>query len=139
MAEPPKEVANRIARDGGILAEKEPTYRQNQNDSPKQTIHRCCCNSALRNAVFNIPGIFPGGDGALRRYVFSVCNLEDRKTKKRVSSRAAKTARDLPVASSITQLINARQSGIDAAWIAEAVTGLRSGKAFTPGRPSTIA
>ena len=49
-----------------------------------------------------------------RSYVFSVCNLEGRKTKKRVSSRVAETARDLPVASSITQLINARQSGVDA-------------------------
>ena len=57
----------------------------------------------------------------------------------RVSSRTAETARDLPVASSITQLINARQSGVDAACIAEAVTGLRSKKAFIAGRPSTIA
>ena len=56
ITEPLEEVANRIAC-GGMPADKKRSYRQNQNDSLKQTTHECC-HSAPRSAVFNISGAF---------------------------------------------------------------------------------
>jgi hypothetical protein len=55
IAEPLEEVANRIARRGGMPADKKRSYRQDQNDSLKQAIHKCY-HSALRSAVFKISG-----------------------------------------------------------------------------------
>jgi hypothetical protein len=49
IAEPFKEVANRIARDGGMPAGKKRGYGQDQD------------NSALRSALFNISDAFPVG------------------------------------------------------------------------------
>ncbi len=56
IAEPLKEIANRIAG-GGMPADKKRSYRQDQKDSLKQAIHTCC-HFALRSAVFNISGAF---------------------------------------------------------------------------------
>ena len=56
ITEPLEEVANRIAC-GGMPADKKRSYRQDQNDFPEQTTHKCC-HSAPRSAVFNISGAF---------------------------------------------------------------------------------
>ena len=57
IAEPFKEVANRIACGGGMPAGKKRGYGQDQDDSLKQAIHKCC-HFALRSAVFNISRVF---------------------------------------------------------------------------------
>ena len=45
--------------------DKKRSHRQNQSDSLKQAIHKCC-HFALRSAVFNISGAFLVRDAALR-------------------------------------------------------------------------
>lgn len=72
VAEPLEEVANRIARGGGMPAGQKRSHRQDQNDSPEQAIHKCC-HSALRRAVFKISGAFLGRTGATASEIGGTC------------------------------------------------------------------